>query len=183
MGADISKSNSEPVIREVLQNHTEADSQLENKTKELHLEVKSFKQQFPEKYVKKTLTFKEDAFVLRYKDLKDTTKILESLREMLGKLLDLDFILDTAKAFVLSMHSTDELEKIHRWQSHRAQNINGEVIGIEVHYKLKIFKMKSKMSISSQHEDIVIMVGYRFMVHVMNNMYYLSWNKLNNMKL
>lgn len=81
-----------------------------------------------------------------------------------------DFIIDTAKQFLVSMHSTDELKEILRWQSNKlVQKIKGETVELEVHYKSNIIKMKSKKLFLPDEEDTVIMVVYKLLV--MKNKY------------
>lgn len=59
-------------------------------------EVKKFKQEFSEKDTQQRVATKEDVLLLRYKDLDDTTKILENISDMFKAFPGSDFIIDTA---------------------------------------------------------------------------------------
>ena len=195
MGSSESKPSPAPaVIKEVIQkvyvNTEEADRalvqcQVENKTKELQSEVKNFKQEFPEKDVQHTVATKEDVLVLTYKDLRDTTKILDNVKDMFEGFPGTDFIVDTAKKFVMAMNSTDELKEILRWQSNKViRNIDGQSVGVEVHYKLSILEETTKHYISKNEKDTVIMLAYKSIAHVMNTPVaeIPSWDKLKSIK-
>lgn len=161
-----------PIVKEVVQkvyvNTEEADRaliqcQVENKTKELQSEVKNFKQEFPPEDVQRTVATKEDVLVLTYKDLKDTTKILDTVKDMFKGFPGTDFIVDTAEKFVMAVNSTDELKEIPCWQSNKViRNIDGQSVGVEVHYKLSILEE------TTNEKDTVIMLAFKCIAHVMN---------------
>ena len=161
--------------------------QLENKRKELQAEVQSFKQQFLKEDVIKTVATKEDVLILQYKELEDTAKILGNINELFEGFPGTDFILETAKKFVMAMRSTDELKNILRWQSNKViRKVDGQAIGVEVHYKVNIMEDTKKTGILklSEEKETTVMVAYKTLAHLMDvpAEQIPSWDKLKSIK-
>ena len=97
-----------------------------------------------------------------------------------------DFVLDTAKKFLVAMRSTDELKEVLRWQSNKViQNIDGQAVGVEVHYKLNIVdETKKKNYIMKDEKDTIFMVAYKTLAHSMRVSVseIPSWEKLKSIK-
>lgn len=174
MGSSESKTVTKEVVKTVYANTDEANTalalcQLENKTKELQAEVQNIKQEFPDKDIIRTLATTQDVLVLRYKELEETSKILKNVSQIFAKFPGSSFINETAQKLVLTMRSTDELKEIIRWQSNKVvRNVDGQVYGIEVHYKLNMMEDIKKHYISKDQKDTILIVAYKCITHTMN---------------
>ena len=168
--------------------------QIEDQIKELKDEVENFTQKFPKEDTVETSFDKQDVLTLRYKDLRDTTKIIDNVNEMFKGFPGANFIKDTAQKFILAMQSTDELKHAARWQSNKVViNLDDKTMGIEIHYKLIIFKAITRKgvsvpvigtSITKDKEDTVVLVGYKAFAHVMKKaMQGPPWEKLKALDL
>ena len=115
----------------------------------------------------------------------ETTKILGNISEIFEGFPGAAFVLDTAKKFLVAMRSTEELKEILRWQSNKViLDIDGQAVGIEVHYKLNIVEETKKNYIMKNETDTIFMVAYKTLAHSMKVQVgdIPSWDKLKNVQ-
>ena len=96
-------------------------------------------------------------------------KIEKNIREILGSSAlpqVTEILVETATRMVSAMNSTDEMREIMRWQRRKqVVNVDGQVVGMEVHYRVKLLEEKTKHYISKDSKDTVVLIGYKIMVH------------------
>ena len=110
-----------------------------------------------------------DAIVIRYRQLENMEKIECNIRDILGSSAlpqVTEFLVETATRMISAMNSTDEMKEIMRWQRRKqVVNVDGQVVGMEVHYRVKLLEEKTKYYISKSSRDTVVLIGYKIMVH------------------
>ena len=110
-----------------------------------------------------------DAIVIRYHQLEKLDVIAKNIQDLLGS--DsmpqvTEFLVETATKRVAAMNSTAEMKEIMRWQRRKqVVNVDGQVIGMEAHYRVKLLEEKTKHYISKDSKDTVILIGYKILVH------------------
>ena len=147
--------------------------QLDQQLSALGEEVRKVDPLFAEEKILETVACYQDAVMMRYERLDDMDTILKHLESVFIDFPGVDTLMDHAKKLIQCTRDSSALKEIMRWQSSKVMRvIEGSTIGIEVHYKLKIYEESTGsrfwFSPSSLKKDTVVLIGYKCVSHTMN---------------
>ena len=136
---------------------------LDSQLKELKREVTTIEPIIKENVRSEVLKV-EDVLLLRYSQLQNE----DNLREIFKGFPVMSLLIDAASSMISAMNATEELTEILRWQQRKLiKRVGGEVIGMEVHYKVKILE-ETKGWVGSRKKETVVLVAYKAIASVMN---------------
>lgn len=115
-----------------------------------------------------TIIEKSSVEVMPYSNLKNKERIMKKIKEMVDSESTIPdftkFVLDTASNMIDAMVSTEEMkEAMHLQNRKQVINVDGEVKGMEVHYRVRILEEKS--GYFSSKSNAVVMIGYKIYLH------------------
>ena len=150
--------------------HMKLIYQLENQLKQLKEEVTSVPAVITESDgVNKTVDSIQDAVVIRYTDLTDTSVLKDNVEALFKKSPAKTLVSESAVTVLQTLRTTREMKEINRWYEQKRFERNGDkVFGIELHYTVRAFEEKKGMQYVSGSKDTVVMIAYKVVVHTMN---------------
>jgi len=171
MGSSSSKTETKEVVQYIESDEAKRAKllmTLERQLSALGDEVKGVSTLFPEDKISETVSCYQDAVMMRYEKLNDMSTILSNLELIFADFPGVKLLMDHAKKLILCTRQSSSLKEILRWQSSKVMTvIDGKTVGLEVHYKLKIFEEDTGRFYSPK-KDTVVLIGYKCVAHTMN---------------
>lgn len=112
----------------------------------------------------------EQAFVLRYSDVKDPEQVRMNVQELFGESPVSEFLVDSAVKVFNAITSTTELKEMQGWRrTSKIKNVDGNIFGIEVHFVVNGMKQaKGRDWKFNKVEDTILLIGYKYVVYSMS---------------
>ena len=150
--------------------HMKLIYQLENQLKQLKEEVTNVPAVITESDgVKKTVDTIQDAVVIRYTDLTDSSVLKDNVEALFKKSPAKELVSESAVTVLQTLRTTREMKEINRWYEQKRFERNGnKVFGIELHYTVRAFEEKKGVQYLNASKDTVVMIAYKVAVHTMN---------------
>ena len=174
---------------------------LDKQLNEMRDEVKEVEQIITDDVID-TVKSIEDSVLLSYEQLEDMSKIEANIEQVFKGFPAVGILVDTATSMIAAMKNTTELKKMFRWQQRKViQRMPGKlgepdkVVGLELHYKVKIIEESTAAGIWSKFSGFVmrapaqdkkktvVLVAYKCLAHTMalNADDYLDKEELDNL--
>lgn len=92
----------------------------------------------------------EDVLLLQYEGLQDSRAVKKNITDLCKGFPALELLIDAATSMIGAVQQTKELKKLFRWQQRKiVQKVPGDrprdpwkVVGLELHYKVKVVEEK-----------------------------------------
>jgi len=141
---------------------------LDNQMSAMKKEVDELPQHFSEDQVKVTIAYKGDVTLLRYSNLENPNDILKNISTIFDGFPAAHVIMDEAQKLIHAMHSTESLKEILRWQSKcLVTKQDGQNVGIEAHYKLKLLEETNGIRYINKKKVTVFVIAYKCYAHLL----------------
>ena len=113
--------------------------------------------------VLKTVSSVEDAVILRYSDLQDKKEIERNVETIFSKFPGRKKVVDSTKRMIDDMQSSRS-DQLQGWRHNKKfKDHKGKKIGIEIHYKTKMFEASLSAS-----RDTVVLIAFKCIAHIMD---------------
>ena len=152
-------------VKEVESEESKAIREAKNQLDAMKAEVMQVPQVITDG-VKETIDSKQDALLIRYRDLNNKEMIASDVRKMFGKFPFSDVVVDTAAQMIECLQDSKAMKEATRWHERKQiRKLGNKVVGIELHYKIKIAEETHGTVFSKT--DTLVLVAYKVLAHSM----------------
>ena len=144
--------------------------ELDKQLSKLSDEVRGVDNLFPSDKISETMQCHQDTLIMRYERLNDMGTILKNIETIYAEYPGIEMLKEHAKRLIQCTQDAASLKEIMRWQSCKALKVvDGKSVGIEIHYKLKIFDESSSGGFwRDAKKETLVLIAYKCVAHAMN---------------